>query len=326
MFPMTFLENNYRHMKKILIALAVSVGFCASVNAQDTAEKEKPAKEKPVKEKEVSASSLSFVSKNGHEVLPQEGDYCLGIGASGVLNYVGDMFGFTGNNSSASFNYAAKSLPSAVIYGKYFVSSDLAYRGSINITANNTINLYDVDDETSEDPDVKLQDKSTVQNGYVTVAAGLEKRKGQSRVQGVYGAEVFVNYNGGSNYVYEYANMITKVNQQPESTSFYDPFGGSSFSPSQGYRILNAKTGSSFSFGARAFAGVEYFFAPKMSVGGEFTWGVSVTNYGEKKVTYEGYEAETESVVGYTLTSKRGSAFNAGIGNVGGNINLLFYF
>lgn len=306
-------------MKKIFLSLAVCFGMVAA-NAQDETTATAEADDTGA----AASTELSFTSKNGHEVLPKSGEYALGVGATGLTTYMGNMFGFTGSNNTSPFSYASKGFPATVIYGKYFVADDMAYRASININAVTVSSTNIVDSDASDNPDDILIDMYTRQSSYFVFGGGLEKRRGSSRVQGVYGAEGYIYYGTGTTHTYDYANVIVEQNQQPESTEFTNPT--SLPTPAEGYRILQAKTGSALGFGVRAFAGVEYFIAPKLSLGGEFNWGLSLMNQGEQEVTYEGFEAETNSAVTYTLSSKRGGSFNVNTSNLGGTVNLLFYF
>lgn len=306
-------------MKKNILSLAVSFGFAVFVNAQEVAV--------PVTQSEgKNSNELTFTSMNGHEVLPQSGEFCLGVGAAGLTQYFGNLFGFQNSNSVAPFNYAAKTgFPSAVIYGKYFVSSSTAYRASLSIQSQTVSQTSVIADEASDDPDAYLVDMYTRQASAVVLGGGLEKRRGASRVQGVYGVEGHVSYETGAHHTFEYANQITEANQVPLSTP-YTAVGVTLPVPAQGQRIVKASTGSNFGVGVRGFVGVEYFFAPKMSIGGEFNWGVALTNLGEQKVVYEGWEAASSKVVHYTVSSKQGGSFIVNTGNVGGLLNLLFYF
>jgi len=271
-------------MKKIIISLALCAGFSFSSFSQEVVEDAKPSRTRSY----TSGSEYSFTSMNGHEVLPQAGEYALGIGATQITQFVGDMFGFTNSNSVNPFTYASKGFPTAVIYGKYMKSGDLAYRGSININIGTTTSMFIIDNDYSDAPDDMLVDSRTYQASSVTLGAGLEKRRGESRVQGVYGAEGYFYYSTGNQYTYEYANPITLENQAPESTGFGNPTNIGD--PAEGYRIVKAKTGNAMGIGVRAFAGVEYFIAPKISLGGEFTWGLALVNNGPEEVTFEAWE------------------------------------
>lgn len=299
------------------MSLALCAGITFSSFGQEVVEDAKPARSS-------SGTDYSFTSMNGHEVLPQAGEYALGIGASPIITFAGNMFGFTNSNSQNPFAYASKGFPTAVIYGKYMKSGDVAYRGSININIGTTTNMFVIDNDYSDNPDDLLSDSRTYQASSVLLGAGLEKRRGESRVQGIYGAEGFLYYSTGDQYTYEYANPITLENQTPESTAFGNPT--TLGAPAEGYRIVNAKMGNTVGIGARAFVGVEYFIAPKISLGGEFNWGVALMNYGSQEVTFEAWEGESDQVVGHTLSSINGSSVNVSANNLGGNVNILFYF
>ena len=51
--------------------------------------------------------------------------------------------------------------------------------------------------------------------------------------------------------------------------------------------MTQRKSGLGFSFGVRAFIGAEYFVAPKVSIGGEFGWGIGMSIQGQSKTTWE---------------------------------------
>ena len=84
--------------------------------------------------------------------------------------------------------------------------------------------------------------------------------------------------------------------------------------------------GNDFEVGLRGFIGVEYFFAPKMSVGGEFYWGVSYVTTGESSVTFEGYEGSTNEVMEYTTFTKGNRDLEVGFRNTSASVNVFFYF
>jgi hypothetical protein len=87
--------------------------------------------------------------------------------------------------------------------------------------------------------------------------------------------------------------------------------------------------GGTFGLGVRGFVGVEYFFAPKISIGGELGWGISYMSTGEGEETYEFYDvSSTGNPFINSSTNKTGgrSAFNFGVDNISGAINLFFYF
>ena len=322
-----------RFILKIFVLL-----FVTAVFAQDPAEDQKEDK-KPKKEKQPrvrtgrgtsvlifrsSGDDFSFTSKNGHEVLPKKGDWALGINASSLLQYVGNSANGETFNASPRFNVTDKSLPTATIYGKYFIADDLAYRGGIDIFAVADRDRFRVDDDSSTNPDDAVFDILDINRLGFTLSAGVEKRKGKSRVQGVYGAEVFVHYTTNNTYEIEYGNAITQSNQFPTSTGFGNPTGVPT--PALGSRLIGADFGNTLSWGARAFAGVEYFIAPKMSLGGEFYWGVSHSSTGDTSVTYEAFEGTQNQVVEFSTFTEGNRLLEVGIENASAAINLMFYF
>ncbi len=85
-----------------------------------------------------------------------------------------------------------------------------------------------------------------------------------------------------------------------------------------------------FGIGVRGFVGVEYFFAPKISIGGEFGWGINFLSTAKGSSETEVWDG---TGVKTTETESAGdSQFHvdtdnlAGVDNLDGSINLLFYF
>ena len=92
------------------------------------------------------------------------------------------------------------------------------------------------------------------------------------------------------------------------------------------------KSGATFQFGVRCFVGVEYFVLPKISLGGEFGWGIGLQTQGAAQVTTE--SLNTTSNGSTTVTNKGGKSttFNIGTDNKNsifgptGSIRVNFYF
>jgi hypothetical protein len=105
-------------------------------------------------------------------------------------------------------------------------------------------------------------------------------------------------------------------------------------------RVTQVKGGTSFQFGVRGFIGVEYFVLPKISLGGEFGWGIGMqtwsggqttteTSYGVANPTAAVAYAQYNSV---TKAPGKSSEFIFGTDNKNsifgpvGSIRLNFYF
>lgn len=301
-------------MLKKLLFMALVLPLCAYAQ-EETGEAATPVSG--------TADAPSFKNKRGIEVLPQAGDWSIGISASRALDYLGNIFTTGTNNNSTWWQYKG-SPTTTVIQGKYFTSGTFAYRAGVNLNFANGSDYYQVSDDNSTSPDGYVDDVRKYGSYGVTLLVGAEKRKGTGRVQGVYGADVFVNFASSTKYTYDYGNAITETNQSP---SFVAPqVGVGVTNPSQGYRITETKNSSNFGVGAQAFIGVEVFVFPKISLGGMFTWGVSYTSQGTSYVTQEGWDAQSGAVKEYTITSEEGYDLNAGIGNMNGVITANFYF
>lgn len=269
--------------------------------------------------------SSSFTSKNGHEVLPQQGDFALTIGASTILRYAGNLFGKSNNNNNTGFmEYPNQNIPSIVIGGKYMMSGNTALRLAARIYYNNSTSKIRVVDDLSINPDDFLYDKSKTSNAGVILGAGIEKRRGTARLHGVYGVEAYVSYTNGNVMTYEYANDFSITNQFPTSSNFTN--NTNLPEPTLGYRINRQSLSDGFGIGVNLFAGVEYFVAPKMSLGGEFYWGINYSMNTGETLTYESFDPIHDSVIEYSVKGEGTREFGADISNLGGSINLNFYF
>jgi hypothetical protein len=307
-------------MKKLFI---IALVFCSVASfAQD--ENQENTKVTKLIIFNSSGETNELVSKNGRQILPQKGDWGFGVNATSIIQYFGNAANGEDLNSAPRLNVVDKNLPSATIWGKYFIADDLAWRGGLNIFAENDRRRFRVNDDNSLNPDDVVFDVRDFEIYGFTASLGLEKRKGKSRVQGVYGADVYFHYTTNSLTTIEYGNEITQSNQDPSSTNFGNPSGVPA--PALGNRVIEADLGDQFEFGLRGFIGVEYFFAPKMSIGGELYYGVSYEINGETSVTYEGYEGFTGEVLETSTFTRGNRNINLGLRNTSAAINMFFYF
>lgn len=291
-------------MKKVFIAAALLATSFFSVNAQD----ETPVAKGPI------------LSKRGYPILPEAGDYSLSIGASGALGYFGNLFHNSPDNNNGNSVFSYPNQLGQTIMLRKFIDANTAYRAivGINLASHSTKNLVNQDGVTTPPNAVPatVSDKRTTTSTLINIGAGLEKRRGTGRVQGVYGAQAVISYLGGGKTSYSYGNAFSPTITEPTSTSDFDLHTSS---PSDS-RIILSKQGSTFGLAVQAFGGVEYFIAPKISLGGEFSWGPSFTVSGQGKT-------ETETVNGKKATATGGgSSIALGTGNMGGTLRLNFFF
>ena len=109
----------------------------------------------------------------------------------------------------------------------------------------------------------------------IHVGAGYERRLGAGRVQGFFGADGKVIYSA------------EKVKDSDDNV------------------MVDL---SGFGFGIGAFVGAEYFIAPKLSLGGQFSWGVDFLSQVDKE------------------SNDKANAFVLDVDNLGGAIMLIFHF
>ncbi len=285
-------------MKKSILAVAVLIGTSATF-AQD------------------------LTSKKGESYLPESGDWSVSIDATPLLNYVQGLFGSIGTPAGGSWAFLNGN---NTITGKYFTASDMAYRGGINIGMSSTTErAYTAELDAATGLAVAsgalvIDEKKTTTN-QIMLMGGMEWRKGSTRLQGFYGAEVGIGFGGGAKETYTYANahsftvIPTQNNAVDGSTD-----------------ILSTERKGGVMFGLRGFIGAEYFVLPKLAVGGEFGWGLGLTTTGEESNVTKQVNAAGDALEDATnLTVAKGSAFVLGTDNSGmfgptGTLRMSFYF
>jgi hypothetical protein len=318
-----------------------------------------------------SAFAQDLTSKKGEPFLPEAKEWSIGIDANPFLNYLGNFFGKTGPNVAPSFNNYSLN---QTITGKYFKDASTAYRATLRIGLNNQKNKNAVDKfaaptaltaalaETAEQEfDVR---RSSTRN--IVLGVGLEKRRGKTRLQGFYGADLLV-WGGNTRETFKYANDLTQTTDAVIGNLDADGNGTATvyttdwnavnpayatnvvaaapgFTNVDGARALKRKTNGFIGVGVRAFIGVEYFVAPKVSIGGEFGWGLGYQLNTKNKATWDAEgtavggtaqtagEIKTKDAVNgggrFILDTDRNAINSATYNLLGGsgNIRLNFYF
>ncbi len=321
-------------MKKSILAVAVVLG-ATSTFAQD------------------------LTSRKGENYLPEAGDWAIGIDAVPLLNYVGNFFGKGADNMHAGTIWTPNN-PALSINGKYFVEDDLAYRGGIRLGFSTGKSTNVVGDRTADPaaPNPWPDALPTVENSWkrsatnIAITAGFEKRKGNTRLQGFYGAEIGFMITSSSNK-FTYGNSLLggtvaadfiEVDAADEFLAdANDPFSGVNLDvvndgtgAAVQTRDLTQKSGIGFAIGVRGFIGAEYFIIPKLSIGGELGWGLGFGLSGKSKTTAEtvgqrnGAAESTVETIETTGTKTTVFGFDNSIVNPlfgpVGRLNLTFHF
>jgi len=255
-------------------------------------------------------------SKKDVPFLPEAGDYALGIDATPIFNFFGN---FIKINSGAPFadpaawNFINNSAETNnAIWGKYFVDEKTAYRANFRIQRNSTTTKTMVDDALAanlNDTFVNIAKKSYFN---IVLGAGIEKHRGKGRLVGIYGAEALFCYGKGvagtENEKHKYGEALN-ANFAANTT-----------------RPLFVKQGATLGIGVRGFVGVEYFFAPKISVGGEFGWGILLKSTGKGKTKDETWSGTTVVTTETETDNSWGGENVIDTDNLTGCINLIFHF
>lgn len=273
--------------------------------------------------------------------LPEAGDVTIGINAVPFLNYLGNMFGKTQNNSINPAEIggipAVPGLnnPTMSIFGKYFLTDQTALRLNVGVGINSTTQSNYVQDDAAvaEDPLSvdKVEDSYKYRNSGMSVAVGYEWRRGGKRLQGFWGGQAILAYSN-SKHFFGYGNAITEVNQDPTQ---YDDNNNWTFPTTQptldniggNSRLLMQSDGRSWTYGVGGFVGIEYYIAPKISIGCEMSLNLLWTTGSKKYQKSERFNPDFNEVQeNIRWTGKSDSGFRFGTENIGTSLFVAFSF
>ena len=248
-------------------------------------------------------------SKKGTPILPQKGDIAIGADALPYLHFIGNMFNDNTNNTL--------NLGNQKLYFRYYLKDDVAVRFNLSINnSSETTNKYVRDDKAvALDPFSKaqLEDKRKDTYSSYSMMAGIQKFRGYGRLRGFYGAQAGYARNGGNNQYlrkqnYYYGNNITAINQTPSS------YFGASMSDG---RIIEVDNGVMNSVMLGGLIGVEYYFMPKVCLGGEYSLMYNHNWGGQQNAVLEKWDGEKVSEIkralspgdsGYSIKTDRPSS------------------
>ena len=273
--------------------------------------------------------------------LPEAGDVTIGVNAVPFLNYLGNMFGKMNDNKINPKKIggvpAVPGLdnPTMSIFGKYFLTDQTALRLNVGIGINSiTQSGYVTDDAAAvNDPlsVAEVEDTYKYRNSGMSIAVGYEWRRGSKRLQGFWGGQAILAYSN-SKHFFGYGNTITEINQDP---SQYDDFNNWDFSVTQptlenignNSRLLMQSDGRSWTYGLGGFVGVEYYIAPKISIGCEMSLNLLWTTGGKKYQKSERFNPDFNRVEENTRwTGKSDSGFRFGTENIGTSLFVALRF
>ena len=158
-------------------------------------------------------------------------------------------------------------------------------RVGINNTSSTENSLYTnpvEDADPDEDNPGEISDTVSTSESLILVSGGYEMRRGYDRIQGFYGGEALLGLsssNSSTSYGWQYND---------EAYDFGVIGNGSS-------RALEETSGLALAVGLRGFVGVEYFIAPKISLG-KYGWAVGFVS--DKAAPSGAWEDPSETATG----------------------------
>ena len=282
------------------------------------------------------------------DYLPKAGDWAIGIDMQPVYEFFGNMFytgqgaaGVTDRNTLGSFGGEETFGLNAIthtIMGKLMLDKTTALRLNLGIgkEVNDNFKYIQDDKERFLNPlsEADVIDHQKKNAAVYSLAAGIEFRKGKDRIQGYVGADLLLA-TSRSKYTYTWGNAITEINQTPNHENFtWGVLGGAVVNYNPGYsgylggteRILEHEEKSIYG-GVAGRVGVEYFVAPKISLGGE----VSLAAYEKidlmRYAKVEGFNNANGQVEEFIeLDAPTNRTFYLKTDDLGGKLFLLFYF
>jgi hypothetical protein len=274
-------------------------------------------------------------SKKGEAYLPVADEWGLGVSANPFLDYLGNFLNGSDANSSPDFDFTSNPANSIAVFGKLMVDENTAYRVRFNVGVRSTTNKAVVlQNEINADPNFPAftDDWQKVNTTAIVIAPGLEKRRGSTRLQGIYGGELVLGFNN-TKVTYDYGNPMSADFNAPITNDFDGTgFGENILAGNEAaasVRVVEDKSGSNFLVGARGFIGVEYFFAPKISIGGEFGYMFGFQTQRRAVITAETWDGANVAPREVKIDEYRNggvTSIGVGLDNLSGSINLLFYF
>ncbi|MDI6401575.1 hypothetical protein QLX67_06170 [Balneolaceae bacterium ANBcel3] len=191
---------------------------------------------------------------------PRAGDFAIGLDATPFLNYAGNMFNGTMNNSL--------NLGDNRLHFRYYLTDESAVRLSVAVFTLREVDMFYVDDQADQTVDplsrAQVEDRRTTYSNYYEVKLGYLMFRGNNRLRGFFGGDVFFAYEK-ERMKYAYGNEMTALNSAPLSTVNWN--NGATAGVAS--RRLGSTTGSVVDLGIGAVVGAEYYFMPKVSLGAE---------------------------------------------------------
>ena len=236
-------------------------------------------------------------NKKGIAILPEKGEWVIGIDATPFLDYIGNMVLISDEaNEAPEFAFTAQR--PGQLFGKYYLQNNKAMRVGLRL---GITSFTDKDGNTSNPDEIDKLKQSSLNIG---ISVGIENYKSiKGRLRGFWGYEAGINKTPYIGMDYFGTDVVTgKVDYEDavQSDNSYIEEGG-----------------NTIEVFAKGIVGIEYFIAPKISLSGEFGIGLSYQNTSERKYNPN---------IGDTIIWDAGSSAISMSNTASGAFVLLFHF
>lgn len=272
----------------------------------------------------VSASVAIAQDNTEKEYLPKKGDWAVGFDVTPVIKLIGGINVADVKLGGVPWiqDNMTNLMPELSVNAKYMLTDKIGLKANVGLLLRSQTQAeYAVDDAAhalnpmSED---KVEDMMKTFNSGITIMVGGEYRVGKKRVQGVFGAGLLLAMQNTTT-TYKYGNAMTPLNQNPSvGLTGYTYNGG---------RKLSENGNPYYYTGLIGSMGVEWFVAPKISLGAQVDLSAYAIFKSKRYVDSERFDTATGSVVNRTDLNEPGSVdFHIGTDSISGSINMVFYF
>lgn len=211
--------------------------------------------------------------RSARDCFPKAGDIGIGFDAAPFLNYLGNAFNGTVDNSL--------NLSDNTLNFRYFLSDNSAARLALRINSSKDVNNFYVADDAAQMNDPlsqnQLEDRRIELNNSYELRPGYQTFRGQNRLRGFFGGDLFFAYSKYSQE-FEYGNQMTDINPAPTTAAY---------SGSAARRALKTNYGAQVSLGLGAFTGAEYYIMPNVCIGAELGLIYAQTLGSQSNAQYE---------------------------------------
>ncbi|MCA1744125.1 MAG: hypothetical protein LC643_00120 [Bacteroidales bacterium] len=211
--------------------------------------------------------------RSASDYFPKAGDIGIGFDAAPFLNYLGNAFNGTQGNSL--------NLGDNTLYFRYFLTDNSAARLALRINSSKDVNNFYVADDAAQMTDPlsqnMVEDRRTDLSNTYEVRAGYQTFRGQNRLRGFFGGDLFFAYSKNSQE-FEYGNKMSEINPAPTTEAYIG---------SAARRALKTNSGAQVSLGLGAFTGAEYYIMPNVCIGAELGLIYAQTLGSQSNAQYE---------------------------------------